>query len=125
MPEPTMPDPDLRPIDLTPSAGADRLDAGTREGLARAGQDALDACLSRFAPEERAAIWRAICRCYNRPYNPAGILAPDSTPVEIPSVPVTPAAIAASDLTGAVPEAHVIDAARIAPEAPLPDAALR
>ncbi|NGM37187.1 hypothetical protein G4G93_25250 [Methylobacterium sp. DB0501] len=97
-------------MDLASAAGLDRLDEGTRAHLAQAGQDALEACLSRFTPAERAAFWFAICRCYNRPYNPIEPSAP---------APIEPG------LVEAVPAAHVIDAVRPGPEAVRPEAALR
>lgn len=105
-PSPILPDPDLRAIDLAASPPG-CLDAGERERFARAGQEALDACLRRFAPEERAAIWQAICRCYNRPYNP-----PEAEPAEALSA-------------AAVPDPHVIEAVRPGAEAARPDALLR
>jgi len=116
-PAPPPDGPDLRAIDLVPSAGPDRLDDGTRAHLAQAGQDALEACLSRFAPAEREAFWRAICRCYNRPYNPPEVAPPDIAAVEPGLVEVGPA--------DAVPAAHVIDAVRPGLEAVRPEAALR
>ncbi|AWN45598.1 hypothetical protein DK419_04060 [Methylobacterium terrae] len=117
------PDPDLRAIDLAPSAGAgsDRLDEGARAHLARAGRDALDACLRRFAPEERAAFWRAIGRCYNRPYNSAAPAPPDAAPVEEAGPDLASAATAIPD---AVPAAHVIEAVCPNPDVPLPQAGL-
>lgn len=110
-----LPDPALRSIDLAASARPDFLDDGARERLARAGQDALDACLRRFTPEERTAFWRAICRCYNRPYNP----------VELPPVELPSSEGAVPDGTEVVPAAHVIDAVRPGPDVTLPEAALR
>lgn len=114
-PPPLLPDADLRPIDLAAPNCPDHLDEVARDYLARAGQDALDACLRRFAPEERAAFWRAICRCYNRPYNPA----------EAAIVPAGTAAAAqdAPDLT--LPDPHVIEAVRPGREGASPDAVLR
>lgn len=127
VPPPPLPsDPDLRPIDLAASSQPDHLDEGARARLARAGQDALDACLRRFAPEERAAIWRAICRCYNRPYNPV-----DAMPVEVMSADVVlpgeaaPVAEIAPLAAPGVPDPHVIDAVRPVAEGAGPDAVLR
>lgn len=119
-------DRDRRAIDLAPSAAYDCLDDGTRADLARAGQEALEACLSRFSPAERAAFWFAIGRCYNRPYNP-----PEAVPVEVAVVDATPREFAAVPLlamplpTMPLPAAHVIDAVRPGPEAARPEAALR
>ncbi|AWB22153.1 hypothetical protein DA075_15480 [Methylobacterium currus] len=108
-PPPILPDPDLRPIDLAASACPDRLDAGAREHLARAGQEALDACLRRLTPVERAAFWRAICVCYNRPYNPGDSL--PGGPVPADAMPeetvIPPAEIAPAQ---SVLDPHVIDA---------------
>lgn len=115
-PPPILPDPDLRPIDLAASACPDRLDDGAREHLARAGQEALDACLRRFTPVERAAFWRAICVCYNRPYNPldpspADSLPADPVPAEaMPGGTATQNEIASVPVAQAVLDPHVIEA---------------
>ncbi|MGX7705904.1 hypothetical protein [Methylobacterium sp. Gmos1] len=120
-PPPILPDPDLRPIDLS---ALTHLDDGAREHFARAGQDALDACLRRFAPEERAAFWHAICRCYNRPYNPV-----DAAP-EIAGVAVLPVAAAPEGVDSRIPDSdvidpHVIEAVRSGRDGASPDAVLR
>lgn len=117
---PTLPDPDLRPIDLAAPSSPDRLDDEARASLARAGRDALDDCLRRFAPEERADFWRAICRCYNRPYNPA-----DIPPAEIPTREATPSDAVPRTSPDAVPAPHVIEAARPGFDGALPEVALR
>lgn len=104
----------LRAIDLAPPAPCDRLDEDARAALARAGQEALEACLSRFAPAERAAFWLAIGRCYNRPYNPPGAPAVEIAVAPADAVPID-----------SVPAAHVIDAVRPGLEAARPEAALR
>ncbi|WP_279357622.1 hypothetical protein [Methylobacterium indicum] len=96
--------PDPRAIDLSE---LDRLDDGERERLARAGQDALDACLRRLSPAERAAFWHAVCRCYNRPYNPV-----DGSGGEIPSAGTVPVEIVLADAAPGLPDPHVIEAAR-------------
>ncbi len=134
------PDPDLRPIDLAASASPDRLDDEARLHLARAGQDALDACLRRFAPEERAAFWHAICRCYNRPYNPAETPPAETSPAGIPTAEIPPAEIPPAEIPllgasltdaarqtspGPVPAPHVIEAVRPGRDGALPEAALR
>ncbi len=113
-PSPIPLDPDLRPIDLAAPGSPDRLDDEARLHLARAGQDALDACLSRFAPEERAAFWRAFCRCYNRPYNAAEIPPPETPPPEASH----PGAVLQAS-PGPVPAPHVIEAVGILPEVAL------
>jgi hypothetical protein len=114
-----LPDADLRPIDLAAPAQPDRLDEDARAHLARAGQDALDDCLRRFAPEERAAFWRAICQCYNRPYNPVDV-APERTGIAMGPVV---AAQEGPDLP--LPDPHVIEAVRPGREGAGPDAVLR
>ncbi|MET7243158.1 hypothetical protein ABZT49_07295 [Methylobacterium sp. EM32] len=118
-PPPILPDPDLRPIDLAAPAQPDRLDEEARAHLARAGQDALDESLRRFAPEERAAFWRAICRCYNRPYNPVDA-APEATGIAAATV-----ATAQQESGPPLPDPHVIDAVRPGREGAGPDAVLR
>ncbi|SFU60729.1 hypothetical protein SAMN02799631_01427 [Methylobacterium sp. 174MFSha1.1] len=113
-----LPDPDLRLIDLAAPAQPDRLDEDARAHLARAGQDALDDCLRRFAPEERAAFWRAICRCYNRPYNPV-----DAAPEEM-GIAIAPVVAAQQESDPPLPDPHVIEAVRPGREGAAPDAAL-
>lgn len=117
LPPSVLPDPDLRPIDLAAATQPDRLDEAARAHLARAGQDALDESLRRFAPEERAAFWRAICRCYNRPYNPV-----DAAPEE---TGIAAAAAAQQESDSPLPDPHVIDAVRPGREGAGPDAVLR
>lgn len=122
------PDPDLRAIDLAPVAGAgfERLDEGARAHLARAGREVLDACLSRFAPEERAAFWLAISRCYNRPYNPAEALPRTPAPAEAPLAAMVGPGLpcAATAVPDSVPPAHVIEAICASPDVALPQAGL-
>ncbi|WP_205825099.1 hypothetical protein [Methylobacterium terricola] len=102
--------PDLRAIDLaSAAAGPECLDDGTRAELAQAGQEALEACLRRLAPAERAAFWLAIGRCYNRPYNP-----PETASAEAAGIP-----------TDGLPPAHVIDAVHPRPDSARPEAVLR
>ncbi|AWN55672.1 hypothetical protein DK412_16460 [Methylobacterium sp. 17Sr1-1] len=103
-------------MDLATPAQPDRLDEDVRAHLARAGQNALDDCLRRFAPEERAAFWRAICRCYNRPYNPVDA-APERTGIAVAAAQESPDA--------QLPEPHVIEAVRPGREGAGPDAVLR
>ncbi|TGD96567.1 hypothetical protein [Methylobacterium nonmethylotrophicum] len=98
-----------------PSAGAaEFLNAGERERLALAGQDALEACLRRFAHEDREAFWRAICRCYNRPYNPPEPALPDLARTAIPA-----------SIPASVPAPHVIEALQPLVAGAVPDAPLR
>ena len=119
-PPPIPPDPDLRPIDLAAPGSPDRLDDEARLHLARAGRDALDDCLRRFTPEERADFWRAICRCYNRPYNPA-----DIPPADIPPREASRSDAVLQALPDAVPAPHVIESVRPGLDGTLPEAALR
>jgi hypothetical protein len=103
-PWPIPADPDLRAIDLAAPAGAraepfapeplepEFIGDDERERLALAGQDALDACLRRFGPADREAFWRAIGRCYNRPYNPPEPLDAVPSPHVIEAVPTGQAA---------------------------------
>jgi hypothetical protein len=109
-----VPDPDRRRIDLAAAGHPDPLDDDACEHLARAGREALDACLSRFTPEQRAAFWQAIGRCYNRPYNPA-----EETAVTAPAALAPPA-----EAVG-LPAPHVIDAVRPVLDGASPDAARR
>ncbi|WP_238313629.1 hypothetical protein [Methylobacterium crusticola] len=67
---------------------AEKLSADQQQAYAAAGETALNQCLGRLDAEDREAFWFAVCRCYNRPYNP-----PEALPV------------------AAIPAAHVIGAA--------------
>jgi hypothetical protein len=81
-------------------SGAERLTPAERAAYAAAGETALAACFARFADAEKDAFWQAICRCYNRPYNPPA----DPIAGVLPDVGARAAAM--------VPPPHVIEAPR-------------
>lgn len=120
VPPPGLPDPDLRPIDLAAPGSPDRLDDEARAHLARAGREALDDCLRRFTREEREDFWRAICRCYNRPYNAA-----ETSPADTLTHGASPSDAAPPISPDAVPAPHVIGAVRPGLDGVLAEIALR